>query len=298
MGLKYYGYLHIGMQYDKLRKWFRSCKKEYQNYKYVSYEFLKQYKKHDRVFIIGSGTSINKYSDEMRREIQSNDSITFNFSMMYGISSNYHMIEPSERVGSEVNKCMDKDVSLFAKKNPETCILLKNARSGKGVLHYIDESLRQKCHLVKTTVMPIRKVTDLPLALKTIKSDLCRYHKNPKMIYNLYVKRASIFSLITLARDLGYKEIILCGIELNNDFYFYEDKRVEYEDIGYLVPEVIHNEVDIHKTDDPKFGEVTASELIKQYNRIVLVPEGIKLYIATKDSALNKDIDIYWKDPI
>lgn len=289
MKLKALLYLNMGMFYDRTRRFLRSLWGQYRNVPYISYGELVNKKNSDTVFIIGSGTTINGYSEEMREEIAKNDSITFNNSILYGIHSTYHMI-----VTRADDMIVCHNLNIFHAKSPDTILLLKTSPAGKNTLEHISFPLRKHCFLVKAQTMPVKRVCDLESVLRFVSGKSKRYCRNREIAYLLYQKRASAFELALMARDLGYKKIVLCGVELNNDNYFFEEMAQEYEKEGYIVPPLMHTEGEKHMTNDPALGEVTVSELIYALNDNILKKEEIDLYVATENSVLADRLPVYW----
>lgn len=285
-------YTRLGILVDRMRKYI--CSFNY-NAAYISYSEMLKKKKSEKVFIIGSGASINRFTEEQRKEIINNDSICLNYGMMYGISSTFHIFELAEK-GHKMtrNGALLNNIDLYHKKNPSTYILLQAGVKGKSIIDLLDSSQTQYVKLIENLFMPIknpRKIKDCIIYTDNLKN---RLNINDRYLY--FTKRASIFSAIQIAKDLGYKKIVLCGVELNNDNYYYEELREEYESEGYAVPTVNHSKNGIHKTNDKSVGSITVQELIEIYNESILKPNNIDLYVALNNSVLVPAVEVYWND--
>lgn len=107
-------------------------------------------------------------------------------------------------------------------------------------------------------------------------------------------KRATISALVDLACRLGYRRIVLCGVDLNNSIYFWEDPR--FRPVADL--DLPRTESRLHKTNDPDFGQVTISSVLDAFGELYLGPAGCELFIAGPQSALSSSVPLYsWPEP-
>ena len=72
-------------------------KRDYTNNKYglipLGYDLVKKYKKSDTLFILGSGSTINKISDKQWGKIDDHDSIGFNFWLVHDFVPDFFKFE-------------------------------------------------------------------------------------------------------------------------------------------------------------------------------------------------------------
>jgi hypothetical protein len=81
---------------------------------------------------------------------------------------------------------------------------------------------------------------------------------------------------------MGYKRIVLCGVDLTNQQYFYQDPDL-YRDIAGLQfspPQVPH------VTSVPIDWRVPVSGVIRQLRREILDPAGVEIYVENRSSGL------------
>ncbi len=88
--------------------------------------------------------------------------------------------------------------------------------------------------------------------------------------------RATLFLAINLAVRAGYKNIVMCGVDLNNTDYFFRADSFAASLSGLCVPPANQFGA-VHKTNDPHYGELTISVILDVFDKIVLQPRGIKL---------------------
>ena len=93
---------------------------------------------------------------------------------------------------------------------------------------------------------------------------------------------------------MRYNKIVLCGIDLSNVDYFFQTNKESFKSRGLMIPPNLQT-AQIHKTNDPAncSGGLPISKIIKVLEEVLLKPNNIKLYIATKKSALYPQLPLY-----
>jgi hypothetical protein len=111
-----------------------------------------------------------------------------------------------------------------------------------------------------------------------------------------YKKRGSISFTLHLAKALGYKNIVLCGVDMDDRGYFftaddkYDNKSIPMHDKSNL------QQGSIHKTVDPEYGQITLDKVILDMNNIVLKKSNVKLFVENESSLLYPSLPIYdWR---
>jgi hypothetical protein len=253
---------------------------------------LIRYKKSDTVFILGSGATINHYSSQQKEQIRKHDTIGFNFGMMMEFIPNYFILEMGRN--KNVSKMLFNNINIVSEDYRNTCILIKDGDFQKHNLNNVIIDDKVNIKVLRVSSIPINKEKNFrylsTYIFKKLKLYTSKLNKRP----TIYSKRASVFSLINFAHVLGYSNIVLCGVELNNNKYYYNDFREELISKGFLLPEIFP-ENQIHKTNDPKVSEITIEKLILFYNQYILKESGINLFVATKESILSNNLPVYWK---
>ena len=244
--------------------------------------------KRDKLFILGSGSSINKLDKHQWKEISSNTSFGLNGWLIHDFVPTFYSFEPPRDL-----KERDKIIDIFFKKQIEyknTTIILKDL--------FVRDLNFSKLPPLNFQIpidfsVPAENIRQLEKGLRLIsKMNRMKIFKN-KFIYK---KRASISMLVILGWQLGFKDIILCGVDLNNSKYFYEENSDYYQNKGIVIPENKEKKNRVHKTIDKDFGNLTIDQVIYSINKILLKPNNIRLYTAFSDSALNEELDTYFKE--
>lgn len=285
--LFYWLYIPLGAIY--------SCVKIYINNQKIEGVWLdkktvKDKKNSDTIFILGSGSSINEYSSKQWQDIYNNDSLGFNFWILHDFVPSFYMFElPSDKNTKEfyLEKLRTKSLNYDS-----TITFLKEGNKGKKGLMNLPAELRTKVGTLFNPTIPMIRAKHIDFALKTMLILLNIFKKLKTLI--VFNKRASLFSAIIFSYLLGYKNIVLCGVDLNNSSYFYENNTVNFQNNKDQFEQTIESEK-THKTDDVKYGEVTISKLIERVDNVILKPNNISLYIGTTNSSLASILPYYWE---
>ena len=105
----------------------------------------------------------------------------------------------------------------------------------------------------------------------------------------LFSKRGSITMLISFALYSGYKKIILCGIDLNNTDYFYDDI---YYNKKY--PSISNGQSGhVHMSYDSKHNSFTIDKIISLVNNKIIKNTDRQLFVLNKSSALYPELPIF-----
>jgi hypothetical protein len=256
---------------------------------WVSLDSVTDKKSSDTLFILGSGESINSYTNAQWKRISECDSLGFNFWLLHDFIPTYYMFE-FPRNKENLNDFIH-NIEMKSDSYQETLMFLKEGPKGKRNTDLLPSEIKGKLKVLFNPTIPIIKVNQIDKAIKFIDKISKRSNSNKKMV--VYNKRASLFSAVIFAYLSGYKNIVLCGIDLNNTKYFYESNKIEMSNKGFRVPD--HGQIgNIHKTNNNEYGEVTISNLIKKLNDIILKPNNVNLFIGSNQSALSEWLSCYW----
>jgi len=263
-----------------IRKFYANCnQKEFLKF---DYEILKENKKSDTLFILGSGASINNISDEMWKHIKQNDSFGFNFWLLHEHIPNYYMFEPPIKKNQELMFNLIKNRANDYLKN-NTFFIMKDVKTLKIKCDKIPKNIRKNFMAApkdnfygNSRASFIKSIT---LAKKF------------GFIYDnvLYSRRASLFSAIFFGWRMGYKNIILTGVDLNNTDYFYDDSKIYDQN---FVPEN-PKRGKIHSTVKEINTDFSINELIYMIKEGLLDKDNVKLFVLNPKSLLAQKLPTY-----
>lgn len=264
------------------------------------YKFLKDLdifknKTSSKLFIIGSGYSLNNISESEWKQIEENDSFGFGFSFLTDHIPTFYSIEST--VNTESNefgrsKIGELVYQLFMsrKETYKDVIKIVSDLDENNITHFenfgrdfFDENL-----YVVNTVNGIGN-TEEQL------EKLIKYYiqtgvfERENQIDKLFKFRATLSMAISFGIKMGYEEIILCGIDLSDPRYFFEDK-IKYPNLPdfYFVQK---NRKHVTMLRYPLF--VPINIVVKTIYERVCKEKGIKLYVQNPESALAEFLPIY-----
>lgn len=243
------------------------------------------------LFVLGSGASINRLPQCVWRRIEASDSIGFNNWTLHDFVPTFYVKESkcNYRAISEVARSMRDKRREYA----NVPFVLRGFKDGKrdDMLRPSDfpEELRANLSMPLHMDIPARSERELRLFLRLWRSlGLLRWR-------DVHLTcRASLSTLIYIGVIHGYRHIVLCGIDLNDSRYFWQDGN-DGPPAYDLVP--ISEEDVRHKTLDPELG-LPIDIVVKVFQEELLAPLGISLHVASETSALASFLPVYTPDPI
>ena len=98
----------------------------------------------------------------------------------------------------------------------------------------------------------------------------------------LFKYGGSVIAMLSLAVRMNYRRIVLCGIDLGKQDYFYHD-RERYPDSAdwEFAPRR-----DVHLTARRLPWMVPAQQVIQVFKKVVLDPAGVELFVENRSSTL------------
>ena len=253
----------------------------------IDFKSLKENKKTDKLFIFGSGASIKEIDDEAWKKINAYDSLGFNGTFrLEKVDFNYHIL----RAGNEspnIDGNFLNDEITYAK--------------------YIMTIINKNIYLKKTIFLFSRGISqhfpNLLLGYKFWNKNnlIYRYNTNkfdkyPKgnISRGLIHRIGTLMDAITFGYHMGYKEIILVGIDLYNNEYFWTEKNKTTRYDRALGVEVdSNNDFDGVNVNDPH--NTVNNGIINSVDEwgIYFKKKNIKLSIYNPKSLLNKVLPIF-----
>ena len=91
----------------------------------------------------------------------------------------------------------------------------------------------------------------------------------------IFKQATTLSSLVALAIRMQYRTIVLCGVDLNDSEYFYQDP-ILYPDSAELEFRARNQP---HLTNQPMPWRITIKSVILEMKRQLMDPEGIQLYV-------------------
>ncbi len=253
------------------------------------YDFeCQRLKKSDTIFILGSGPSINDIKSSEWHFIQKHDTFGFNFWHIHEFIPSFYSFEFSKHENAERFSAKIHNLNKINDKYHDTKIICKseNIHDLEKIEQYLTSDLKNRLFYFYTFTNSYTFYETLPLLNKI------GIFKERNTFKYAYHARGSVVFLIYFALVMGYRKIVLCGVDLNNPDYFYEYEAAKYVDSKFKIPPRGHSG-NIHKTNDPERHELTMEKIIYFLNEKLIKPKGVNLYVYSKKSALYPVLPIY-----
>ena len=257
---------------------------------------------HKTAFILGSGASINNLSEGNWAEIRQNFSIGLNFSLLQDFVPNAYSAETPDYPhdpGFEENERallyqilkLRKDdykdtylmirgtaVPKFFLRNPMAPMLEDRVKMAFSLRFHGDTwETREKYVNNYATVMKLnRKAGWFPFPVAPGLS-------------------ASILFLTTLCYLVGFKRVVLCGVDLNDPTYFFEVPRQDSRMVQEGWPAPPNPPMVVHPTfnRDRYKARVNVKDHFLMLKKAIFDSEGFELYSGSPTSALLPEIPFY-----
>lgn len=248
----------------------------------ASRDNLIRHKTSDTLFVLGSGPSINDISEDEWKVIAEHNSIGFNYFLAHPfVPTFFHMeLRPKE---------LDIFRGCYAQRRDayEGIPFMINYHFLGNDLKLADvDFIRNKLVTIPRTYSEA-KPDDLA-GILGFAHDIIAPSDNSFLVHY----RGSLCLMISLAVLLGYKKIVLAGVDLNNSTYFYCDERYACEATYPLVHDRCQQTAEMsnaaHATADPSFipSTITIDRLLHMLDENVLKKRGIELFVYSKGSLL------------
>ncbi|WP_404468984.1 hypothetical protein [Sutcliffiella horikoshii] len=246
-------------------------------------------KKSNTLFILGSGSSVNSLTNEQWEEIKKHDSVGFNFWFLHDFTPSFYVYE--ENLNTERNDIFYDILSTKKEDYKDIPFIVKDIEYKGLTYEKIPEELRDQFYLSTDITFQSQK-NDLQLFYKLGYEFIRQLNKDIE-IKVLLKKSGTLSYLLTLGEQLGYKKIVLCGVDLNNSKYFYDSTLYKEK---FKIPAIPINSMEKHPTNQALNGNIPMEEIISVIDQTILVPKGIKLYIGSKTSALYPKLPYYFDE--
>ena len=234
----------------------------------------------DTLIILGSGASVNDITPAQWEYVSQHDSFGISFWIVHDFVPTFHHVEPVRteqlvRHYAEVMKLHEakyRNVPFFLAEGYAR-------RVGWHPRYRPDVFPRGVALFLYPNPLPKRIPRERPIQATDFQDVTRELGERP------YIARGSLSMVVHLGFQMGYKKIILVGVDLTNTRYFYD----QMECMQWRVELNRHNTGpnNRHSTvswDGGKFHAVDT--FLPAFNEFVLQPSGVELFVANKSSLL------------
>lgn len=261
--------------------------------KISAYEFnLNRLKRSDTLFILGSGDSINDITVDEWGIIKERDSVGFNYFIINDFIPNFYFYEvPANRdIYNLFIDILDSKKEYYRKMpifiNYDHFL---NAPSDSRCISEVSEEY----YFNAPWLMPIASRFLVRLYLYTAKLAILWKIWGLKTILH---HSGSLSDLLFISAILGYKKVVLMGVDLSGPGYFYDKYNDKYSiKLTSLRPLPVN--ANVHDTDNiiftSNYHSVRISDFIDDFYKIIMIPNDMELFVGSRKSTLYPKYKIY-----
>lgn len=244
---------------------------------------LSLWKTSDTLFILGSAWSINAISEERWQIIGKHDSVGINFWPVHpfvprffhfeDITHDHHpvMYEALRSLLERRSEAYSNTLKIITEVNPS---------SPKQTVFQLSETMKRHLYVAFSMPVAARNEEELRAGIKYMRSmGAFLPHTNVSWLFKY---GGSVIAMMTLGVLLGYKRIILCGVDLNKQDYFYHnrDRYPECADWEFV------SRREAHLTTRRLPWLVPAQSAVRIFKELILDREDIELFVENRASTL------------
>ncbi|MEJ2905686.1 hypothetical protein WAE58_24795 [Pedobacter panaciterrae] len=271
-------------------------------YNYLNTKSISDNKKSDTLFILGSGPSINEITDEEWSYIKKNESWGFNFWFCHDFIPSAYIIQSVYRRSDDKQKAfadsLDQLMTDMLTDKKERYTKVNFFARGDGVNNqkffnskigtFIKNNFRENIFLMPECPISSKNKVNPYLFMQVLNKN--GFLTSTKEVLPIPKFGSTIGELIPLALILGFKKIVLCGIDMNDGAHFY-DKEINYEKYPMLrTLSELNNNREKHEHMDSSTRLYTVKDIVIEQNRFATENMGAKIYTFKTSSSLYPDI--------
>jgi hypothetical protein len=242
----------------------------------------------DTACILGSGPSVNRITRSRWDAIAKTDSIGLNFWPFHPFVPRFYFFESI--VPHSVEHHVPENMYPAVRK-----MLADNAQRYKDVIKFITDlksvdqsqliyelppAFRTNLWTAYTVPVVARTEEEFARGLRYVR-DRGALQKAAHFDW-IFKYNGSITGIIDFALKMGHRRIVLCGVDMKQQAYYYQDRQFfpEQCDLEFVDRKLVHH------TARPQQWMVGMADVLALMKSEILDPAGVELYIETTESAL------------
>ncbi len=244
---------------------------------------LRDLRASDTLFILGSASSINEISEERWRAIGRHDSVGINFWPVHPFVPRFFHFE--NMTYDEQPAMYDAFRSLLERRSEAYINTVKivtevNPIGPQQTVFELPEGMKRNLYVGFSMPVVARNEEELRAGIRYMQS-IGAFTDRAKVAW-LFKYGGSVIAMMALAAIMGYRRIVLCGVDLNKQDYFYHDRGLYPECAGW---EFVSRK-EAHLTTRRLPWLVPAQAAVHIFKELILDPAKIELYVESGASTL------------
>jgi hypothetical protein len=250
---------------------------------------IRSFKSSEKIFILGSGPSIRHINSKQWSHIRKHDSVGFNFWFVHDINPTFYFYQtPPREYIKTVLRILSNKESHYSK--IPFIIRTVNTDNLSNKQHTILERIISNYNFYTCREIPIHsKCTIKPINLLKFFEDLglLRYDSVSTIVPKL---RSTVGLIVPWAYQMGYKKIVLCGIDFKGNDHFWDyDKYSNIKD-KYNLPSPGFANTDTFS--DENYSKVTMKDYIVTLSQWAYKNNNVDIKVINEDTALHPEIGV------
>jgi hypothetical protein len=243
----------------------------------------------ETLFILGSAGSINEISAERWQVIAKHDSVGINFWPAHPFVPRFYHFE---NIAYEEQPAMYIALRDLLARRAEAYsntlkIITEVEPIGRRQLVFeIPEAMRKHFYIGFSMPVVARNEEELGAGIRFMET-VGAFNPQYRASW-LFKYGGSAIGMLALAVVMGYKRVVMCGVDLNKQVYFYQDQSLypECSDWEFASREKVH------LTARRYPWLVPAPSAIQIFKEVILDPAKIQLFVESRESALYPNVPL------
>ena len=258
-------------------------------------EVVAECKKSDTLFVLGSGSSVNRLTSAQWEHVSQHDSVGFNFWPVHDYIPTFFFFEPSPN--AERNRTFYELMKLRSEAYRDVPVVL-DYRWWEDIGGWELEELEHVCVGSRLFLhVPFRfETSDAGYMQKLMRLWLwLRPYEQRSLCDGIIHHRGTLSALFHFAWAAKYSRIVTIGVDLNDSAYFWEELPEAYSCIPH--PPNVEQKVGIHGTADPDQyagNTLPIDEYLFLFQKMFLKPSRRnEVYVSHASSRLYPNFPVY-----
>ncbi len=243
----------------------------------------------DTLFILGSAASINDIAEERWEVIGRCDSVGMNFWLAHPFVPTFFQFE--DLSFAEQPEMHEAFVQVAGRRAEAYANTLKiamevNSTGSRATIFELSDVMKRNMYVGFSMPVVARTEGELRKGVNFMRS-IGAFSRDQRTRW-LFKYGGSVIAMLTLGVRMGYRRIVLCGVDLNRQEYFYQDRERYPECADWeFVPRS-----ETHLTTRRLEWLVPAQTAVWIFKEMVLDPEGIELFVESAASTLHPKVPL------